>query len=234
MFTSEQITLFQRVLARQSEVESLMTRLDAIDVLHSVDADGMYRRSIRVRPEPADRSLEEETRENQEVRDYHARRAQEEIASRNQRCEARCAQIAEIAARKVDQLEYRTRRAGWKGCQKDADAKIEALKIEAESKIQAHREYNERLIEHIPERRELLSWTCPNDGRAYGFEWENQHFLRTYSGEIWRDAAPKIDRWTLHHIPVLGEWCGQWTGHYITSAPLIMDTSAVGARADEE
>jgi hypothetical protein len=217
-FTPEQIALFQRVLARQRDVEAHLCHLERIDAAKYI-VNG--RRCIRIRPEPADRSLEEETAANEENRAYHDRREQEEITLQERRRDAHSRRTKMQAEAKVEKLH-------WYGAENATiEAKIAAIRQKAEEDIASFFFYINHRIEMIIAKRKALSWTCPNDGRAYEFEWENQRFLRTYSGEIWRDAAPMVGD-EPHDIPVLGQWCGQWTGYYITSAPLIMKEPAVG------
>ena len=212
-FTPKQIALFQRVLARQRDVEAHLRHLDRMDAAKYI-VNG--RRCIRIRPAPADRSLEEETAANEENRAYHDRREQEEIAMQERRRDAHSRRTKMQAQAKVEKLR-------WYGVESpDIEAKIAAIRQKAEEDIVSFFFYINHRIEMIIAKRKALSWTCPNDGRAYEFEWENQRFLRTYSGEIWRDAAPMVGD-EPHTVPVLGQWCGQWTGYYITSAPLIME-----------
>jgi hypothetical protein len=217
-FTPKQIALFQRVLARQRDVEAHLRHLDRMDAAKYI-VNG--RRCIRIRPEPADRSLEEETAANEQHRAYHNRREEEETMMQEHRHDAHSRRTKMQAEAKVEKLR-------WYGVENAAiEAKIAAILQKAEEDIVSFFIYINHRIEMIIAKRKALSWTCPNDGRAYEFEWENQRFLRTYSGEIWCDAAVMVGD-EPHDIPVLGQWCGQWTGHYITSAPLIMEEPVVG------
>lgn len=79
----------------------------------------------------------------------------------------------------------------------------------------------EHIIAKITAKRDALSWTCPNDGRAYEFVWKNQRYLRTYSGEMWRDVAVMVGE-NPHPIPVLGEKVGYWSGYFISRRPPIV------------
>lgn len=220
-YTPEQIALFERVLAHRYDVEKHLRHLDRIDAEHIVDG----RRCIRVRPAPFDRSLEVENATNEEHRAYHARRQQEEIAAIQRRCDARCERLKQIADVKVDKLRWYE--SDGVVVPDSLESKIAPILAQAEESILAEQNYAEMRIAKIKAKRQALSWTCPDDGRAYEFVWENQRFLRMYEGEIWRDAAVMVGD-EPHPIPVLGEWCGQWTGYYITSAPLIMEAAADG------
>lgn len=217
-------TLRQRVLARQRDVEAHLRHLERIDAAKYI-VNG--RRCIRIRPEPADRSLEEETAANEQRRAYHNRREEEEIAVQERRHHAYSssrrlwyARFCSLAANVQKLRCYES-----DGVPASTEPKIAAILQKEEEDIASFFFYINHRIRMIIAKRKALSWTCPNDGRAYEFVWEDQRFLRTYSGEIWRDAAVMVDG-EPHCIPVLGQQCGQWTGYYITSAPLIMDEPA--------
>ena len=216
-FTPEQIALFQRVLLHQRDVEAHLRHLDRIDAAKYI-VNG--RRCIRIRPEPANRSLEEETATNQEHHAYHDRREQEEIAMQERRRDAHSQRTKMQAEAKVEKLRWYE--SDGVVVPASTEAKIAAILQKAEEDIASFFFYINHRIGMIIAKRKALSWTCPNDGRAYEFVWENQRFLRTYAGNIWRDAAPMVDG-EPHTVPVLGQWCGQWTGHYITSAPPIVE-----------
>jgi hypothetical protein len=113
---------------------------------------------VRIRPEPADRNLAQETEDNEKLIEHHQRRCNEEVAAVRSkfachRERARCAMYAEL-----DRHEKFCRRSSeW-----------EALKIGT-----------------IEKRRAELAWTCPNDGQAYPFTFKGWRYHRTYLGETW-------------------------------------------------
>jgi hypothetical protein len=187
-----------------------LEKFDAMD--HTVNG----RRCIRVRDEPEDRSLAEEEKRDEYWRTYHARRAEEEIAEVKAKCEVRCDAIRRRYEARIEKLRHKTDEA--------SQLKAENLADAMDYLIRHCRQRMGWKIEAIPQLRAKLTWSCPNDGRAYEFEWEGQRYLRTYQGEIWRDAAEMVyDRYTYteapHAIPVIGEWVGIWAGRYIRRAP---------------
>jgi hypothetical protein len=131
---------------------------DAVDAIRLHLSREFLQDPIRIRPEPADRNLAQETEDNEKRIEYHQRRCNEEVAAVRSkfachRERARCAMYAEL-----DRHEKFCRRSSeW-----------EALKIRT-----------------IEKRRAELAWTCPNDGQAYPFTFKGWRYHRTYLGETW-------------------------------------------------
>jgi hypothetical protein len=163
--------------------------------VYSVDG----RRCIRVYPEPADRSVEDEIRAAEELQAHHKRRLDEEIAISKASYDRHCEGNARFLEKKRAMLSEN----------KDADTLLANFIYDVEMSNKICQEHYTHYIRKFTIKRTALSWTCPNDGRAYEFLWEGQHYLRTHKGEIWRDDAPD------HPIPILGAWMGRWTGYYI-------------------
>jgi hypothetical protein len=131
---------------------------DAVDAIRLHLSREFLQGPVRIRPEPADRNLEQETEDNEKLIEHHQRRCNEEVAAVRSkfachRERARCAMYAEL-----DRHEKFCRRSSeW-----------EALKIRT-----------------IEKRRAELAWTCPNDGQAYPFTFKGWRYHRTYLGETW-------------------------------------------------
>jgi hypothetical protein len=131
---------------------------DAVDAIRLHLSREFLQDPIRIRPEPADRNLAQETEDNEKLIEHHQRRCNEEVAAVRSkfachRERARCAMYAEL-----DRHEKFCRRSSeW-----------EALKIGT-----------------IEKRRAELAWTCPNDGQAYPFTFKGWRYHRTYLGETW-------------------------------------------------
>jgi hypothetical protein len=131
---------------------------DAVDAIRLHLSREFLQDPIRIRPEPADRNLAQETEDNEKLIEHHQRRCDEEVAAVRSkfachRERARCAMYAEL-----DRHEKFCRRSSeW-----------EALKIRT-----------------IEKRRAELAWTCPNDGQAYPFTFKGWRYHRTYLGETW-------------------------------------------------
>jgi hypothetical protein len=212
-FTPAQMALFVRVLRHADEVDTYLTTLEEIDAEeHKVDG----RRCIRVYAEPADRSIADEEKCNEEHRAYHARREQEEIAAMDVKFAARREKIHRRIEAEIAKLSSKP--------DENLPSKVKELEGRIEENISRWRGVECYDIERVNRKRAELSWTCPNDGRAHEFMWQGQRYLRTYKGEVWRDAAEEeYDEYNYcevpHAIPVLGEWCGLWTGYFIHRAP---------------
>jgi hypothetical protein len=131
---------------------------DAVDAIRLHLSREFLQGPVRIRPEPADRNLAQETEDNEKLIEHHQRRCNEEVAAVRSkfachRERARCAMYAEL-----DRHEKFCRRSSeW-----------EALKIRT-----------------IEKRRAELAWTCPNDGQAYPFTFKGWRYHRTYLGETW-------------------------------------------------
>jgi len=211
-FTPAQLELLKRVLRHEHDIKMYVSALDErLAREHNVGG----RRCIRVRDEPEDRCLAEEEKHNEEIRAYHRRRAEEEIAEVKAKCEKRCDATRQHFEARIEKLLLKN--------DEHSQLKAEQLVRIMDDRVAHWQQRAGWKIESIPHVREHLAWTCPNDGRAYEFEWEHQHYLRTYKGEIWRDDAEMVYdhryRKVPTAIPVLGAWVGIWEGHYIRRAP---------------
>jgi hypothetical protein len=174
---------------------------------------------VRIRPEPQDRNLAEEKKENDENIEHHRRRMAQEIeavrsrfASGRYRARCLCSATQEMLPLKFAMKI--AKRVGTSGDVQQIHALLTTLadkQNEAEETLRF--QLDERFspiaeatkIADITERRTQLMWTCPNDGQAHPFEWQGCQYHRMYTGEMWRTAD-----WC---------WAGRWMGHYIGSSP---------------
>jgi hypothetical protein len=172
---------------------------------------------VRIRPEPQDRNLAEEKKENDENIEHHRRRMAQEIeavrsrfASGRYRARCHCSATQEMLP-----LKFAMKIAKQVGTSGDVHQIMALLATLADRQNEAEEALRFQLDERfspiaeatkiagITERRTKLMWTCPNDGQAHPFEWQGCQYHRTYTGEMWRTAD-----WC---------WAGRWMGHYIGS-----------------
>ena len=169
---------------------------------------------IRIRPEPADRNLVQETEDNAKLIAYHQHRCHEEIAAvRRQfachRERARRALYAELDRHNAKFVRFIA------DLPEHEFEKLHALTTaHSVGLYDATGSYRRKLcrfsaerealkIMTIEKRRAMLAWTCPNDGQAYPFTFQGRRYHRTYWGEMWLS-----ENWS---------WQGYWVGYYIKS-----------------
>ena len=174
--------------------------------------------SVRIRDEPANRDLAQEKLTDLQHIAHHQRRRDEEINAVRDKFAYDRHRARIVFTNNTDklQLKYKNRvltlangdRDHWEALRTLSIAHGKKLQEEAgvyQIKLQCLSSTREnRKIAAITTRRNELAWTCPNDGQAYPFSWEGNHYHRTYDGEMWL-----TENWA---------WRGEWAGYYIARA----------------
>ena len=187
---------------------------DAVDAIRLHLSREFLQDPIRIRPEPADRNLAQETEDNEKLIEHHARRCDEEIASIRSKfaCRRENARVALYA--ELDRHHKKFARFIADLPEQEFEKLPVLTTAHAQGLHATNASYRRKLcnfsyvreawkISTIDKRRAMLAWTCPNDGQAYPFTFQGNKYHRTYWGEMWL-----TENWA---------WQGYWVGYYIKS-----------------
>jgi hypothetical protein len=187
---------------------------EALDAIRSHLSREFLHEPIRIRPEPADRDLAQETEDNAKLIAYHQHRCDEEIGAARRQFDyhRECAREALYA--QLDRLNAKFVRSIADLPDNEFEKLHDLTAAHSQRLHDATSNYRRKLCRFSPEREDkkvslitarriMLSWTCPNDGQAYPFTFQGRHYHRTYLGETWLS-----ENWS---------WQGYWLGYYIKS-----------------